>query len=108
MQHVHPSNLLAHCPLCQAAYDEKQVRLVGEKGTTRLFHCTCQSCGHAMLALVLESQGALSSVGLVTDLEIQDAMRFMAEDSITSDDCLKTHRILQDESKDFCRLLTKA
>ena len=81
MDHAHTPKLLAHCPLCQAAYPTSEVKLLGEKGTTRLFHCTCSSCGHAVLAVVLESAGSVSSVGLVTDLEqeSQGLCRFLLD-----------------------------
>lgn len=107
MDHAHSSHLLAQCPLCHVAYPSADVRLVGEKGTTRLFHCTCRSCGHAMLALILESQGAVSSVGLMTDLEVQDAMRFREAVAISADDCIAAHRILEDESRVFCEHLVR-
>jgi hypothetical protein len=100
-----PSKLLAHCPLCQATCADAEVRLLGERGTTRLFHCTCRACGHAMLAVILETQGSVSSVGLVTDLEVQDAMRFRDMPSVTSDDCVLAHRVVEEESRGFCEAL---
>lgn len=107
MDHAHSSHLLAQCPLCHAAYPSSDVRLVGEKGTTRLFHCTCRTCGHAMLAIVLESQGAVSSVGLMTDLEIQDAMRFREAPVISADDCISIHRVLEEDARSFCAALQR-
>lgn len=104
MDHPTPQ-LLAHCPVCQAAYPASDVRLLGERGTTRLFHCTCPSCGNAVLAVVLENAGAVSSVGLVTDLEIQDALRFQDVPAVTTDECLAVHRFLETESGVFCRQL---
>ncbi|MBU1349090.1 hypothetical protein KJ781_03405 [Patescibacteria group bacterium] len=106
MDSTSSSKLLAHCPLCQTAYGDAEVRLLGERGSTRLFHCSCRSCGHAMLAVILESQGAVSSVGLVTDLEVQDAMRFRGAAPISADDCVLAHQMLEDESKGFCEALT--
>lgn len=106
MDHAHSSKLLAHCPLCQACYNEAEVKLLGEKGATRLFHCTCNACGHAMLALILETHGSVSSVGLVTDLEIGDALRFRDCLPFSADDCIATHRILEEESGEFCRMLS--
>lgn len=106
MDHAHSSKILAHCPLCQAIYDEKEVKLLGEKGATRLFHCTCKACGHAMLALILETQGSVSSVGLVTDLEVGDALRFRDFQPFSADDCIATHRILEEESRTFCKALS--
>ena len=103
-----PQQVLAHCPLCQAAYAEQHVRLLGEKGTSRMFHCSCRSCGHALLAVIVETSGSVSSVGLVTDLEIQDAVRFRDATPITADECVGAHRALRDGSQELClQLLDK-
>jgi Zn ribbon nucleic-acid-binding protein len=107
MDFSHPSKMLANCPMCQALYEEKEIRLLGERGVTRLFHCTCHACGHAMLAVILETQGAISSVGLVTDLEAQDAIRFKDLQPLQSEDCLKIHRLLKRHSVEFCRALSQ-
>lgn len=108
MDHAHSPKLLAHCPVCQAAYPASEIRLLGEKGPTRLFHCTCQSCGNSVIAVVLENAGAVSSVGLVTDLEIQDALRFQDVQPVSSDECVAAHRFLDTQSQALCaRLLDK-
>lgn len=108
MDPAHSSKLLAHCPLCQATYREAEVRLLSEKNSTRLFHCTCRSCGHAMLAIILETQGSVSSVGLMTDLEAQDALRFRDCEALSADDCIAAHRVLEEESRELCSLLKVA
>ncbi len=107
MDHAHSSQLLVHCPLCQAMYKNEEVRLLGERGQTRLFHCSCLACGHAMLAIILETQGSISSVGVVTDLEAHDAMRFRTAAPVSDDDCIRAHRMLEEESIDFCKELMK-
>lgn len=105
MERPHSERLLAHCPLCQAAYQSTEVRLLGERGVTRLFHCTCKQCGQAVLAVILETNGSVSSVGLVTDLEIQDALRFTNVEAVSSDECISAHRLLETDSLAFCRRL---
>ena len=105
MDNSRPIQVLAHCPLCQAVYADSHVRLLGEKGTSRLFHCSCSKCGHALMAVIVESSGAISSVGLVTDLEIQDAVRFRDAQSITADECVAMHRGLRDGSRALCERL---
>jgi hypothetical protein len=108
MDNPNPQKIMAHCPLCQAAYAESAVRLVGEKGPARLFHCTCTDCGHAVLAVVIEAAGGISSVGLVTDLEVQDAVRFANSLPVTSDECISAHKVLEEGSRALCgRLLDK-
>jgi len=105
MERPYSERLLAHCPLCQTAYKTTEVRLLGERGTTRLFHCTCRSCGQAVLAVILESNGSVSSVGLVTDLEMADALRFTSAQTISSDECIAVHRLMEGESLAFCQYL---
>src|SRR5574337_973599 len=100
---VQPSRLLAQCPLCQATYQDAEIKLVGENGATKLFHCRCQTCGQAMLAVILESSGWVSSVGLVTDLEAKDALQFQAAAPVSSDECVQMHQFLEQNSADFCK-----
>lgn len=91
--------------MCHSAYEPSEVRLLGEKGTTRLFHCTCGSCKHAVLAVVLEASGSVSSVGLMTDMEVQDALRFQQVGPVTTDECIAFHRLLESESPSLCAAL---
>ncbi len=105
MQPASSPKLLAHCPVCHAMYSTSEIRLLGEKGATRLFHCTCKSCGNAVIAVVLENGGAVSSVGLVTDLKAMDALRFQDLLPVSTDECVATHRLLETDSKAFCRLV---
>lgn len=102
---IQPSHFIVECPLCRATYEQTGVRLLREFGGTRLFHCSCQSCGRSMLALMLESSGWLSTVGLVTDLEIADALRLEQAEAITSDECIRLHRMIDQDSRAFCRYL---
>lgn len=99
--------LLTHCPLCNAQYEEKSIRMIGEQGPTRLFHLTCQSCAHAVLAVILENQNGVSSLGMVTDLEAQEAIRFQDADPISADDCLDARDILEKQGKEVCSMFLR-
>ena len=59
-----------------------------------------------MLALMLESAGWLSTVGLVTDLEVADAIRLEDANPIGANECIQLHRAFYDESQGFCRLIS--
>ncbi len=83
--------------------------MLGEKGVTRLFHCSCSTCGQSVLAVILETGGAISSVGLVTDMELKDAVRFKDAEAVSGDECISVHRLLEEGSRDLCqRLLDNA
>lgn len=100
---IQPSKLIAECPLCHAPYGQEAVRLLREQSGTRLFHCLCQSCGRSMLALMLESSGWLSTVGLVTDMAASDAIRLEDARPISTDECIIMHRTIETQSRDLCR-----
>lgn len=117
-----PPKMLAHCPLCQTAYEDRSIRLLGElaspsmspapgqsaPGMARMFHLTCASCCHAVLAVILENQNGVSSVGLVTDLEAQDAVRVQNAIPITADDCVEAHELLETRSREIARMLLRS
>jgi hypothetical protein len=58
-----------------------------------------------VLAVILEANGSVSSIGLVTDLEIQDAIRFTEVETITSDECIAAHMFMETDSLAFCQRL---
>ncbi len=97
--------LLSHCPLCDAAYEDQCIRLLGEHGGMRLFHLTCPSCTHAVLAVIMENQHGISSMGMVTDLEVQDAVRFRDAEPISADMCFEARDQLMGQSRAICASL---
>jgi hypothetical protein len=61
-----------------------------------------------MLAIILEAQGSVSSLGLMTDLEAKDALRFQESAAVSADECIAAHRILEESSREFCDALRPA
>lgn len=103
---LHPLKLIAQCPLCRTSYTDAGITLVEERVHARMFHCACQRCGHALLALVMEIGGYLSSVGIVTDLQSSEVIRLSQETPISADACLWWYDYLEHKSKEFCRVLS--
>lgn len=97
--------LLTHCPLCNAQYQDQSIKLLGEQGAMRTFHLTCPACAHAVLAVIMENQHGVSSLGMVTDLEVQDAVRFRDLEPISADDCLNIKDLLATKSMEFVHML---
>lgn len=91
--------------MCRASYGDEAVHLIRDGGSARLFHCTCPSCGRSMLALMTDHQGWVSTVGLVTDLEIADAIRLEDRNPLASDECIRLYQAIHQESKELCNWL---
>lgn len=101
--------LLTHCPLCETVYEDQSIHLLGEHGGMRLFHLTCQACSHAVLAVILENQNGIRSLGVMTDMEAQDVFSLQSAENISANECLDLRAFLERDSKRFCEvLLTKS
>ena len=97
--------LMAHCPVCQALYIKGSVRLLAERPHVRLFHSMCPMCHHGMLAYVIDAPSGISSVGLITDISGEDALKQMNLEIISAEECIAVHRLILEQSRDICRQL---
>lgn len=96
--------LISYCPLCETSYSPQAAQVLGEKEDSHLLHIQCGQCSNAIIALVMISSAGISSVGLVTDLIFDEVDRFKETESVTTDDVIEIHDMLQDESRIFSRL----
>ena len=104
MDSEHP-RLITSCPLCQTAYTSGLIRFCGDQGAAKIYHCTCSSCRHAMIAVVTENSGWASSIGMVTDLAAEDVKRLEGFKTVSVDDCIRLHEAFDRDSRKFCRSL---
>lgn len=100
-----PSRLIVECPLCHASYPEDAVKSLGETAAGKLFHCSCGECGRSMMALMRENTGYVSTIGLVTDQTVGDAMRLTEKGPISADECIGAHVLLERESGELVERL---
>lgn len=99
---LHPSRLVVECPLCKASYKEAAVQLLQESPAAKLFHCTCPTCGRCMLAFMTDHHGWVSTIGLVTDLKVNDALRLQGSTPVGADECLELYTAIHERSGDLC------
>lgn len=92
--------------MCRVVYPDGHIRLIGEQGEAKLFHCTCEACGHAVLAIMLETGGWVSSIGVVTDLEAEDAARYRTLSTLDADECIRLYRTIEADGRAFCKALS--
>ena len=86
--------LLRQCPICSTAYAAEMFRTIDEQNGANLLHCTCSQCHQSVMALVMTSNTGVSSVGMITDLTVQDITRISRKSSITEDELLSFHSLL--------------
>ncbi|HBU07018.1 MAG TPA: hypothetical protein DEB09_02950 [Candidatus Magasanikbacteria bacterium] len=95
--------LLQQCPICKGQYDAKQAKVVEERGEANLIHITCPHCSNSILAVVVISQIGMSSVGMMTDLGENDVKRLRNKNSISEDELLDFHSLLQSNQLNFSK-----
>ena len=87
--------LIAYCPLCEMGYKPTQARLLRQKGETTFLHVTCRKCQTSILALVLIHGSGASSIGMVTDLSYEDALKFQESSPLLLETLLNLHQELE-------------
>lgn len=87
--------LMRQCPVCEKDYQTDHVYILEEYGGSHLIHMTCPHCQSAVLALVMISPIGMSSIGMMTDLSMDDALRVRDREPIADDDILTLHTALE-------------
>ena len=86
---------IAACPLCRASYGKAGAKVLDERSGKHLVHIECVKCGNSVLAVILSSASGISSVGMVTDLTADDALRFKDFLGVSTDDVICLHEMLK-------------
>ena len=87
--------LVSYCPVCHYHYDPFEAKILEESKGAHLIHVRCSRCHSAIVALIMTSSVGVSSVGLVTDLDGQEIVKFKDYHRISSDDVLDLHEFLE-------------
>lgn len=87
--------LVSYCPLCENRYNFAEARVLEEGATGSLIYIRCPHCHSAILALIVHGHGGISSVGVVTDLQPEEVLKFEAEADLAEDDVLASYQYLQ-------------
>ena len=90
-------NLITHCPVCNRRYEVLEARILEEADNKHLVYIKCRSCQATVLAVIMTNNLGISSVGLITDLNGDDILKFKSAEAINCDDVLEVHQLLNKE-----------
>ena len=95
--HMEAKDVLQRCPLCQEAYCAGSVCALDQApGRPSRYHCYCQACKRAMVAILHETSGWLSSIGMLTEFTADEAVRAGELAPIDAEACLQYTLSLHD------------
>jgi hypothetical protein len=86
---------LAQCYLCGSRYSGKEITILDENQEQATFHLNCSRCGAAIMVFMSFGQSGIVSVGMLTDLNSEEAKNFYKTESITSDQIIEVHEYLK-------------
>ena len=90
--------LMNQCPLCKGQYAPDAVNVLLKKQSANLVHLTCSNCQNSVLAMIVVTGVGLSSVGMLTDLNVEDARRLKNIGSVTEEEVLNFHTLLNNKN----------
>lgn len=86
--------IISSCPVCGVKYNSAEVRLLEEKNDTHLVYIKCRKCQTSVVAVILANHFGVSSMGLVTDLNSEDVLKFKEREPVTVNDVIDVHTSL--------------
>lgn len=93
--------LISKCPLCSEQYQPFQASIVEEKPEAQLVHIECRKCSSAIVALIVNGQLGLTSIGLITDLSSKDVEIFKDSIPISEDDVFQAFEKFNSNTNEF-------
>ena len=98
--------MLKSCPVCGAGYDHEHMRTLMQQSGAQLLLVTCATCQSAVKLLVVALPQGITTMGVLTDLQMQDIFRIGERKPFSQDDVLAWHSFIQ-SPKSFSTLWRK-
>lgn len=88
--------ILLDCPVCNAKYEPDSVKVVDARPNVLLVHVSCRRCLSNSLALVSKNNSGLTAVnmGMLTDLNFEEASWMLEQSPVTADEVLDLHQAI--------------
>lgn len=86
--------LINRCPVCNENYATDRAKVFAKNEVASLVHITCVSCRSNFVAMILSMGQGLSSVGMITDLDYEDAKRLNKTLPITIDETIEGYKFI--------------
>lgn len=85
---------IIYCPLCNKEYKPTNMRIIDQVGDTIFAHSNCPHCGGAILSLLYHDLIGVTLVGMVTDLDYQDALKAKSAGTVNEDEVIELYQRL--------------
>jgi hypothetical protein len=97
--------IISNCPVCDSRNFPAQIKLLNENDVSHLLHIQCRKCKSCIIVLITSGPQGVMSMGLLTDLKSDEVLKFSKGQSISADDVLDIHELLESKSQKIFELL---
>ena len=87
--------MMGKCPVCHNKFNPISAQILEEKNDNYLVYVRCQHCQSSVIAVITAGMFGVTSIGLITDLNAEEVLKFKNNKSINIDDVINTHQLLQ-------------
>lgn len=87
--------VISRCPVCGSVYNTQKAKLFAQKEKAQMVHFSCENCFGNFIAMVMNMNHGLSTIGLVSDLDFEDAKLKFSLPTITVDEIITYHQDIQ-------------
>ena len=99
--------VMSRCPVCNGEYSKEQAKLFARVESAHLVHIMCLECKSYFVAMIMMVGQGLSSVGMVTDLNYEDAVRLHRTETISVDETIEAYETIHGNTFSHTLLLHK-
>ncbi|MBT5338791.1 hypothetical protein HN858_02010 [Candidatus Falkowbacteria bacterium] len=89
------SKLIAECPVCKKKQFPATIKMIEETDQGQMLHIECKSCHGAVVVLLSTSEQGINLVGVLTELNSEEIIKFIHRGPLVSDDLLDFYKKLQ-------------
>lgn len=89
--------MIMRCPVCNSEFKQIEAKVVEENDDSHLVHICCKRCLTSVLAVITMNDLGATSLGLVTDLTVDDVQKFKHGEEVNFDEAIEMHKILETE-----------
>ncbi len=96
--------IISNCPVCKSVYYPSEINILDEKENAHLLHLQCRKCKSCLLVLIVAGPRGVNSIGLITDLQSVETIKFLESSPVCADDVLEAKEIINNP-KEFIRII---
>lgn len=99
------TDFLVKCAVCNSSLDPGKIVVIDEKEKKTTLHSTCSKCNSAAIIFLSNNQNGVVSLGMATDLDVEEAKEKIGKEAISADEIIDLHQFVLGENADIVKLV---